>query len=178
MFDQSELRRQCEKKSKLQLIIELKSDRYIDEARVIIKGYVASKYGVGSDLDDAFNNEIMRIESAVELCHICGGQPIVHQSRKFAYIKDRKRKVDITSAIASLISTEILGFGYVNFKETATITDPMQISICPLCLEKRLIKNISINKMEVKYSDSDYFAHPMFELYSLLGYSKYIKTED
>jgi hypothetical protein len=142
---------------------------YTNNAIEAAKSILKDRYKEEVDLGDAWKQEIQILSDLAKRCSLCHGENVVY-SKKILFYSDKDVRIDVKGL---LIWGDFLSLASLSphFKLTHKGYEyiPHEFKLCHACLSKQTMKK---GRPDIKLED--YYKHPLFPYYKLLGYNEII----
>jgi hypothetical protein len=136
----------------------------IEAANYLLQG----RYEKEAALGESWKDELNRLTELAKRCSLCGQKDVVY-SEKIKFCTEEESKIDIKSSIPGLIAYFTIGVGYTINKKNYEYIET-EFKLCQDCLSSH--SNPNNNKISLSWED--YYSHPMYQYYHLLGLKRLI----
>jgi len=175
-MNKGELHTLYENKSNIELLlIAMNYDGgCTDDAVEVANSLLSSRYKCIVNPQLKFGEEVARLQKLSQACSVCQN-PSVVSSRGFSLCKE-PRMPEIGELFASTCGATLAEAVGVGFKLERDDCVDLKFRLCQRCLVERTQKTGSCNE-RVIIGWEDYYAHPLCELFLVLGYTELCMSE-
>jgi hypothetical protein len=163
MSPNPDLLRNLQQKTNSQLFVMVLDDgtSYTQDAREAASQILLSRRPEFRNISILKEVMLSELNSLLEQCSICQNPEVV---AAVPFKLEGEREVDFEASIPGIVTTAILGFGFM--KTNAPVIS-LQLKLCAKCAEERILRKSK--GLRIRITEDDCYSHPLYDFYEAKG---------